>query len=127
MNQGIILEKVHSVISFRQGEWLKPYTDMNTNLRIDSSNDFERKFYKLCINSVYGKTMENVRIHRDIRLVRNDKKRSLLVFEHSYHSTKYILKDLLVMEMKKPEVDMNKPAYLGQAILDFSKMLMYQF
>ena len=83
MNQGIILEKVHSVISFRQGEWLKPYTDMNTNLRINSSNDFERKFYKLCINNVYGKTMENVRIHRDIRLVRNDKKRSLLVFEHN--------------------------------------------
>ena len=127
MNQDIILEKVYSVINFRQGEWLKPYIDMNTNLRINSSNDFEREFYKLCINIVYGKTMENVRKYRDVPQVRNDKKRSLLAFEHNYHSTKYISKDLLVMEMKKPEVYMNKSVYLGQAILDFSKMLMYEF
>ena len=126
LNHGLILEKVHSVISFRQGAWLKPYIDMNTNLRIKATNDFENDFYKLCINSVYGKTMENVRKHRDIRIVTNDKK-SILASEPNYHSTKCISEDFLTMEMKKREVYMNKHIYLGQAILDISKMLMYEF
>ena len=78
-------------------------------------------------NSVFGKTMGNVRNHRDIRLVTTDKRRSILASEPNYHSTKYISKDLLIMEMKKTEVKMNKPIYLGQAILDISKTLMYEF
>ena len=78
-------------------------------------------------NSVFGKTMENVRNHRDIKIVTMDKRRSILASEPNYHSTKYISKDLLIMEMKKTEVKMNKPIYLGQAILDFSKTLMYEF
>ena len=78
-------------------------------------------------NSVFGKTMENVRNHRDIRIVTTDKRRSILASEPNYHSTKYISKDLLIMEMKKVEVKMNKPIYLGQAILDISKTLMYEF
>ena len=90
MNHGIELKKVYSVISFRQGAWFKPYIDMNTNLRINSTNDFEKDFYKLCINSAYGKTMENVRKHRDIRLIANDKKRGILASEPNYHTSKYI-------------------------------------
>ena len=78
-------------------------------------------------NSVFGKTMENVRNHRDIKLVTTDKRRSILASEPNYHSTKYISKDLLVMEMKKTKVKMNKPIYLGQAILGISKTLMYKF
>ena len=66
-------------------------------------------------------------LHRDIRLVTTDKRRSILASEPNYHSTKYISKDLLIMEMKKTEVKMNKPVYLGQAILDISKTLMYEF
>ena len=71
--------------------------------------------------------MENVRKHRDIRIVTNDKKRKILPSEPNYHITKCISDDLLIMEMKKREVYMNKPVYLGQAILDHSKMLMYEF
>ena len=78
-------------------------------------------------NSVFGKTMENVRYHSDIRLVTTDKRRSILASEPNYHSPKYISKDLLIMEMNKVEVKMNKPIYLGQAILDISKTLMYEF
>ena len=118
---------MHSVISFRQDTWLKPYIDLNTNLRMKAVNDFEKDFYKLHNNSVYGKTMENVRKHRDIILVTNDKTRSILASEPSYYATKHISEDLLIMEMKKHEVYMNKPVYLGQAILDISKMLMYEF
>ena len=71
--------------------------------------------------------MENIRKHRDIRLVNNDKKRKVLASEPNYHATKHISKDLLIMEMKKRELYMNKPIYLGQAILDISKTLMYEF
>ena len=78
-------------------------------------------------NSVFGKAMENVRYHRDIRLVTTDKRGSILASEPNYHLTKYISKDLLIMEMKKTEVKMNKPLYLGQAILDISKTLVYEF
>ena len=99
---------------------------MITQLRTKAANDFEKDFYKLCNNSVYGKTMENVRKHRDIQLVTTNKKRSILASEPNYHSTKYISKDLLIMVMKKREVYMNKPIYLGQVILDISKILMYE-
>ena len=78
-------------------------------------------------NSVFGKTMENVRNHRDIKLVTSEKRRSIYASEPNYHSTKYISEDLLIMEMRKVEVKMNKPIYLGQAILDISKTLMYEF
>ena len=127
LNHGLKLTKVHSVIEFRQEEWLKPYIDMNTELRKNAKNDFEKDFFKLMNNSVFGKTMENVRNHRDIRVVTIDKRRSILASEPNYHSTKYISKDLLIMVMKRVEVKMNKPIYLGQAILDISKTLMYEF
>ena len=78
-------------------------------------------------NSDFGKKMENVRNQRDIKIVTTNERRSKLASEPNYHSTKYISKDLLIMEMKKTEVKMNKPIYLGQAILDISKTLMYEF
>ena len=71
--------------------------------------------------------MENVRNHRDIKLVTYDKRRNIFASEPNYHSSKHISKDLMIMEMKKVEVKMNKPIYLGQAILDISKTLMYEF
>ena len=127
VNHGLKLEKVHKVIELDQEAWLKPYIDMNTDLRKEAKNDFEKDFFKLMNNSVFGKTMENVRNHRDIKIVTMDKRRSILASEPNYHSTKYISKDLLIMEMKKTEVKMNKPIYLGQAILDLRKTLMYEF
>ena len=100
---------------------------MNIGLRKDAKNNFEKDFFKSMNNSVFGKTVENVRNHRDIRVVTTDKERSILASEPNYHSTKYISRDLLIMEVKKVEVRMNKPTYLGQAILDISKTLMYEF
>ena len=127
LKHGLILKKVHKVIIFNQSAWLKPYIDMNNELRTNASNDFKKDFYKLKNNSVYGKTMENIRKHRDIHLVTNEKKYGKLVSEANYYSTKYISKKLLVIEMKKREIYMKKPVYLGQAILELSKMLMYKF
>ena len=77
--------------------------------------------------AVFGKTMRNVRNHRDIKIVTTNERRIKLASEPNYLSTKYISKDFLIMEMQKTEVKMNKPIYLGQAILDISKTLMYEF
>ena len=127
LNHGLKLTKVHRIIQFDQEAWLKPYIDMNTELRKNAKNDFEKNFLKLMNNAVFGKAMENVRNHRDIKLVTSDKRRSILVSEPNYHASKCISKDLMIIEMRKVEVKMNKPIYLGQAILDISKTLMYEF
>ena len=100
---------------------------MDTALRTQAKNGFEEEYFKLKNNSAYGKTMENIRKHRDIYLVTTDKKRSILASEPNYHAAKHISENLLIMEMKTRELDMNKPIYLGQAILDISKTLMYEF
>ena len=94
---------------------------MNTESRKNAKNELEKDFYKLKINSIYGKTVQNDRKHRNIKLVTTEAKRNKLASEPNYHSTKCISKHLLVMEMKKAEVKMNKPIYLGQAVLDISK------
>ena len=121
------MKKVHRVIQFNQEAWLKPYIDMNTKLRTEAKNEFEKDFFKLMNNSVFGKTMENVRKHRDIKLVTTDEKRNKLVSEPNYHTTKRFSENLLATEMKKTKVKMNKPVYLGMSILDISKTLMYEF
>ena len=127
LNHGLVFKKVHRVIQFNQKDWLKPYIDMNTKLRKEAKNDFEKDFFKLMNNSVFGKTMENVRKHRDIKLVTTDEKRNKLVSEPNYHTTKRFSENLLAIEMKKTKVKMNKPIYLGMSILDISKTLMYKF
>ena len=100
---------------------------MNTELRKLAGNDFEKDIFKLMNNSVFGKTMENIRKHSDIKLVTTDKKRSKLVSEPNYHTINLISEDLSIMEMKKTKVKTNKPIYLGLSILEISKILMYEF
>ena len=101
LNHGLVFKKVHRVIQFNQKDWLKPYIDMNTKLRKEAKNDFEKDFSKLMNNSDFGKRMENVRKYRDIKLVTTDEKRNKLVSEPSYHTTKRFSENLLVIEMKK--------------------------
>ena len=100
---------------------------MNTELRKLAKNDFEKGLLKLMDNSVFGETVENIRKHRDIKLVTTDRKRSKLVSEPNYHNINLISEDLSIIEMKKTKVKMNKPIYLGLSILEISKILMYEF
>ena len=110
-----------------QEAWLKPYIALNTRLRKDAKNDFEKYFFKLMINALFGKTMQNKWKHRDFKLVTSDERRSILVSEPNYHTSKYISESLMIIEMTKLWVKMDIPIYLGQAILDISKTLMYEF
>ena len=127
MNHGLKLAKVYRVIEFEQEAWLKKYIDFNTDLRMKASNEFEKDFFKLMNNAVFGKTMENVRKHCNIKFVRNDNKRNKLVSEPNYHTMKLIDEDLAIIEMRKTRVKMNKPIYLGLSILELSKITMYEF
>ena len=115
------------IIQFNQKAWLKIYIEMNTELRKNAKNQFEKNFFKLMNNSVFGKTMENLRNHRDIKLVTSDKRRKRLVSEPNYHSHKKISDYLMTIEMKKTRVKMTKALYLGMSILDIRKILMYEF
>ena len=126
LNHRLKLRKIHRVIEFNQDAWLEPYIDNNTKLRKVAPNDFKKDFFKLMNNAVFAKTMENIRKHRDIKLVTTDKKRSKLVSEPNYHTINLISKDLSIIEMRKTKVKMNKPIYLGLSMLEISKTLMYE-
>ena len=127
LNHGLKFKKVHRIIEFTQKAWLKPYINMNTELRKLAKDDFEKDLFKLMNNAVFGKTMENIRKHRNIKLVTTDKKRNTVVSEPNYHTINYISEDLSIIEMNKTKVKMIKPIYLGLSILDISKILMYEF
>ena len=127
LDHGLKLRKVHRVIEFNQKAWLKEYIDVNTELRKKASNDFEKDFFKLMNNAVFGKTMENVRKHRDIKLVKTDHRRNKLVSEPNYHTVKLTDDNLAIIEIRKVKVKMNKPIYLGLCILEISKIIMYEF
>ena len=123
LNHGLVFKKVHRVIQFNQKGLLKPYIDMNTKLRKEAKNDFEKKFFRLMNNSVLGKTVQNLRKHRGIKLATADKKRNKLVSKPNYHTTKHFSEK----EMKKAKVKMNRPVYFVMSILDISKTLIYKF
>ena len=127
LNYGLKLQKIHRIIEFNQEAWLKPYIDMNTELRKVAKNDFKKDVFKLMNNSVFGKTMENIRKHRDNKLVATDKKRNKLVSEPNYDTINYISEDLSIIEVNKAKVKLNKPICVGLSILEISKILLYEF
>ena len=112
LNHGLKLKRLHRIIQFKQKACLKIYIDMNTEVRKNAKNEFEKNFFALINNSVFGKTIENVRNHRDIKLVTSDKRRKRLVSEPNYYSHKKFSEHLMAIEMKKARVKITKPLYL---------------
>ena len=112
-------------IEFHQSPWLKTYIDFNTQLRTVTTNDFEKDFFKLMNNSVFGKTMENIRKPRNIGLVMTEEKYLPTVMKSNFKSGVLFGENLMGCEMGTIKVVMNKPVYLGQVILDLSKIVMY--
>ncbi|XP_057316829.1 uncharacterized protein LOC130657853 [Hydractinia symbiolongicarpus] len=127
INHGLEFKKVHRVIRFNQKAWLAGYIDHNTRLRTNARNEFEKDFYKLMNLLVFGKTMENIRNHRNIQLVTNEEKYMKLVMKPNFKGGSRSSKNLLGVEMGKTEVKMKKPIYIWQVILDMSKLIMYEF
>ena len=125
IDHGLVLEKIHRAIEFKQSAWMREYIDFNTRLRIAAKNDFGKDFYKLMNNWVFGKTMENICKHRNIKLVNNEEEYIQNVMRPNFKSGTLLGPDLMGCEMGKIKVVMNKPVYLSQAILDPSKMIMY--
>ena len=127
LNHGLKLTKVNRVIEFKQKPWMTKYIDENTKLRKEAKYEAEKNFFKLMNNAVFGKAMENVRNHRDIKLVNTHEQMIKLVSKPNLHNLTCFSENLIAIEMKKTEVFLNKLIYIGQAILYISKTLMYIF
>ncbi|XP_072383783.1 uncharacterized protein [Diabrotica undecimpunctata] len=127
---GLILTKIHKVLKFNQSAWLRPYIELNTNLRAAATNSFEKNLFKLMNNAVFGKTMENQRRHRIVKLCKKWHGRygaKNFIASSRFHSRTIFSENLVAIELKKSEVCFNKPLYIGAAILDISKLCMYDF
>ena len=123
----MILKKVHRGIRFYQSPWMEPYIRKNTDLRKTASNAFEKDFFKLMSNSVFGKTIENIRKGQNVVIVDNRKMANKLSSKPNFERVTIFDENLIACHTKKTEVYFNKPIFVGQAILDLSKTLMFDF
>ena len=127
LSLGMKLKKIRRGIGFREKAFMKPFIEWNTKLRTAARNDFEKELFKLASNSVYGKTMENVRNRINMKLVNDRKKKAKYVKKVNFkHATKFGEK-IAAVHMKKTKVILNKPIFVGAAILDLSKIHMFEF
>lgn len=124
---GLKITQIHRGIKFIESSWLEKYINLNTSLRTEATNDFEKDFFKLMNNSVFGKTMENIRNRVDVRLATTEKEAKKLISQPNYNHRTIFNEHLAAIHMKKTKLLFNKPVYLGMCILDLSKILMYDF
>ena len=127
---GLKITKIHRGIKFEESAWLEKYVNLNTKLRIEatkSENNFQVDFFKLMNNSVFGKTLENIRNRVDIRLISSDKVAQKLAVKPNYDHCTIFDENQVAVHMKKTKLYLNKPVYLGMSILDLSKSFMYDF
>lgn len=130
LQQGLLLEKIHKVIQFKQSKWMKPYIDLNTALRTKATNNFEKNFYKLLCNAIYGKTLEDDRSRCEIHLKTKYEGRygaQGLISKPNFKRATIFDENLIAVHMNKVNTTMNKPITIGMTILDLSKVLMYDF
>ena len=127
LSLGIKLTKIHRVLKFKQSDWMKGYIDFNTEKRKNAANDFEKDFFKLMINSVYGKTTENLRKRINVRLVNNAKDFLKYTTRATYVTHKIFNKDFAAIHEIKPVLMLNKPICVGFTVLDLSEWKIYDF
>jgi hypothetical protein len=127
LSLGMKLLRVHRVVAFRQEPWLKPYVDLNTKMRQQAKNDFEKDFFKLMVNAFFGKSMENVRKRRKIDLVGDPIKLKKLLAKQQLQQFIIVNEDMVLVDRIREKVTLNKPIYIGFAVLDLSKSLIFDF
>src|SRR5271163_4088743 len=127
VDAGLILTNIYRVLQFNQSPWMKPYIDFNTAKRKEAKNDFEKDFFKLMNNSVYGKTMENVRNRQNIKLITEEKMLMKYLSKPGLINRKIFNENLVAVNMIREKLLLNKPIYVGFSILELSKNLMYDF
>ncbi|XP_072019741.1 uncharacterized protein [Amphiura filiformis] len=127
LDLGLKLTKIHRGITFNESPFMKKYIDLNTELRKNANSEFEKDFFKLMNNSVFGKTMENIRNRVNIHLVNSEHKAIKLAAKPNYERNTIFDENLIAVHMKKIKLYFNKPIYLGMSILDISKTMMYDF
>ena len=127
LEKGLKVVKIHQILKFNQSPWLASYIDLNTKLRQEAKNKFSEGFAKLMNNSFFGKTCEDTRKHRKFTIALNEKRAKRLICKPTLKKSKIYDENLVTFEHQKDSVYMNKPRYIGQTILDISKIVMYQF
>ena len=127
LERGMKLLKVHRVLKFHQSPWLKQYIDLNTFLRKSSDNKFEEGFAKLMNNSFFGKTCEDVRKYKNVKIILDEKKAKRLISKPTLEQCKIYEENLVAVQLKRNKVTLNKPRYIGMSVLEISKILMYDF
>ena len=127
MSLGIKLTKIHRALKFKPSDWMKKYIDFKTEKRMNAANDFEENFFKLIINSVYGKTMENLRKRISVRLINNAEDFLKYTSRPNYIAYQIFSKNYAAIHEIKPVLILNRPIYVGFTVLELSKWLMYNF
>ena len=127
LSLGMKLTKIHRALGFKQSDWMKRYINFNTEKRKNVANDFEKDFFKLMINSVFGRTIENLRKGINVRLMSNEKDFLKYTSRPTYITHKIFGKDYAAIYEIKPVLMLNKPIYVGFTVLDLSKWMMYDF
>mgnify|MGYP001794753848 CR=1 FL=1 len=117
-SQGLEITKIHRGVTFEESDWMAPYIELNTNLRMKAENEFEKDFFKLMNNVVYGKTMENVRNRVDIRLVTSKEEAKKLTYKPNFSHFTIYHKRLAAVHMLRKKVVLSKPTYVGFTVLE---------
>jgi len=124
---GLVVTKVHRVLSFTQAPWMRSYIEKNTQLRQCAKSEFQKDMFKLLNNAVFGKSLQNCRNYMDLKLVSSPLRAKKLIAKPTFKYFHNINEDLTLIEMMKPKILLNKPVYAGFSILDLSKVLIYEF
>lgn len=127
LRHGLKLTKIHRVLEFTEEAWLRPYIELNTRLRAAALTEFERNFFKLLINAIFGKTIENDRKKRDVKLVSRWAQARKLILKPNFLRSTIISEDFVIMEFRKTEILVNKPVFCGFSVLEFAKYSLYGF
>ena len=127
LSLGMKVVKIHRILSFKQSNWLRVFTDFNTKKRQESSDEFSKSLYKLLNNCIYRKSIENIRKRINVKLINHKKKYQKIVNKPNFASQKIIDKNFVAVHCSKKVLTLNKPISVGFCILELSKLLLYDF